>query len=75
MLSPVQTTDNDLVAVAIDPDVCIGVGACVAAEPETFVFGDDGTSTVRPGARLPRERAAHVCANCPSGAISLAGSG
>ena len=67
-----QPTDEDLVQVAIDPDICIGVGACVAAEPDTFDFTEDGTSKVLPGALLPRDRAEEVCDGCPSGAISLA---
>ena len=62
---------DELVTVAIDPDICVGVGACVAAEPETFDSTDDGTSVVRPGARLARDRAELVCGGCPTGAISI----
>jgi len=60
------------VAVTIDPDVCVGIGACVEAEPDVFVFGDDGTSSVRPGALLPPDRAEAVLDGCPSGAIAVA---
>jgi ferredoxin len=60
-----------LVEVAVDPDVCIGIGACVAAEPDAFVLGDDGVTSVVPGVLLPRDRAEQVLAGCPSGAISI----
>jgi ferredoxin len=62
---------EELVAVQIDDSVCVGIGACVAAEPLTFEFGADGASRTVPGALLPRERAERVCRNCPSGAISV----
>lgn len=63
--------DDATVAVTIDPDMCVGVGACVAREPQTFVFNDDGTSSEVPGARLPRDRAALVCEACPTGALRV----
>jgi ferredoxin len=62
---------DELVNVAIDADICVGVGACVAAEPGTFEPTDEGTSAVRPDARLPRERAELVCGGCPTGAIAI----
>jgi ferredoxin len=62
---------EDLIPVRIDPDTCVGIGACVAAEPETFVFNDDGTSSVMPGRLLPRARAELVRDGCPSGAIEI----
>lgn len=62
------------VAVVVDEDTCIGIGACVAAEPLTFELGDNGVSRVLPGRLLPRERAEQVCSGCPSGALSIANS-
>jgi ferredoxin len=68
----VQSTDEERVEVIIDPDVCVGIGACVAAEPEAFIFNEDGSSRVVPGCRLPRHRAEQVRVGCPSGAIAIA---
>jgi ferredoxin len=63
---------EDLVCVALDAELCMGVGACSAVEPETFETGGDGISFVRAGAGLlPRERAERVCATCPTGALSI----
>jgi ferredoxin len=64
-------TGDDRVSVFVDPDVCIGVGACVASEPEVFDLGDDGVSRAKPSARLSRDRAEAVETGCPSGAIRL----
>jgi ferredoxin len=64
----------DQVAVVVDRETCIGIGACVAAEPLAFELGDDGVSRVVPGSLLPRERAERVCLGCPSGALSIANS-
>jgi ferredoxin len=66
---------SDLVRVAVDQDVCVGIGACAASEPDVFALGDDGVSSVVPGAVLPRERAEEVCDGCPSGAISIVAAG
>jgi ferredoxin len=63
--------DDDLVRVEVDADVCVGIGACVAAEPEAFELGDDGVSRVHPSAQLSRVRAETVVNNCPSGAIRV----
>ena len=63
---------DDQVAVVVDEDTCIGIGACVAAEPMTFELGDDGVSRVLPGRLLPRDRAERVCRRCPSEALSIA---
>jgi ferredoxin len=62
---------EELVAVQIDDAVCVGIGACVAAEPLAFEFGAEGASRPVAGTLLPRERAERVCRNCPSGAISI----
>ena len=66
---------GDPVEVSVDPDVCVGIGACIDAEPDTFELLDEGFARALPGARLPRDRAEEVIANCPSGAISLAADG
>jgi ferredoxin len=68
-------TSADRVAVVVDTETCIGIGACVAAEPLTFEVGDDGISRVLSGGLLPRERAERVCSGCPSGALSIARAG
>lgn len=62
------------VFVAIDPDVCVGVGKCEELEPNAVELGDDGVSRPHPGIALPEERAERICNTCPSGAISIAGS-
>ncbi|TMJ95083.1 MAG: ferredoxin [Actinobacteria bacterium] len=62
---------RDLVRVQVDDAVCIGIGACAAAEPRTFELGADGVSRPAAGAVLPRDRAERVCRGCPSGAISI----
>jgi ferredoxin len=45
------------VFIAIDPDVCIGVGKCEELEPYAVELGEDGISRPLPGIALPRERA------------------
>jgi ferredoxin len=67
--------EDDLVVLHVDQDVCVGVGVCVASEPEAFVLGDEGVSRARPGRALPRERGELVCRSCPSGAISIVDDG
>lgn len=64
-------TDEPLVRVQVDDTRCVGIGACVTAEPDAFDLGDEGISTPVAGVRLPLERAEHVCRECPSGAISI----
>lgn len=63
---------EDLVLVAVDAEVCIGVGQCELLEPEVFrVDDDDGMSRLSGDGRLPRDRAERVIDKCPSGAISV----
>jgi ferredoxin len=64
-------TSTDRVAVVIHGDICVGIGACAAAEPLAFELTEDGVSRVLPGALLERVRAERVCSDCPSGAISI----
>lgn len=61
------------VFIAIDPDVCVGVGKCEELEPYAVELGDDGVSHPLAGLALTEERADRLCTNCPSGAISIAG--
>jgi ferredoxin len=61
------------VFVAIDADVCIGVGKCEELEPNAVELGDDGISRPLPGIALPQERAERICKTCPSGALTIAG--
>ncbi|MBR3362730.1 MAG: ferredoxin [Bacilli bacterium] len=55
--------------VEVNKDLCIGCGSCVAIDPETFEFNDDGiaqakTDEVSEGAREAAEA-------CPVEAISI----
>lgn len=61
-----------LVRVAIDGDVCIGVGQCELLEPDVFELDEDeGLAHTKGEAMLPADRAAVVVDKCPSGAISI----
>ena len=63
----------DKVFIAIDPDICVGVGKCEELEPDAVDLGDNAISTPLPGIALTVERAERLVKNCPSGAISIAG--
>ena len=66
--------DATTVAVAIDADVCVGIGQCELLEPEVFELDDDlGYSTVIGTGRLPLGRAKVVIDKCPSNAIRIVG--
>lgn len=64
---------SDKVFIAIDEDVCVGVGKCEELEPNAVELGDSAVSHPLPGVALTRERAERLVKNCPSGAISIAG--
>ena len=64
---------GDKVFIAIDADVCVGVGKCEELEPNAVELGDSAVSQPLPGIALTRERAETIVKNCPSGAISIAG--
>ena len=64
-------TEEPRVRVQVDDTRCVGIGACVEAEPGAFELGDEGVSRPVEGVRLALERAQHVCRECPSGAISI----
>lgn len=60
------------VMVAIDADVCVGIGQCELLEPEVFALDDDlGYSAVIGSGRLPLDRAKVVIDKCPSNAIRI----
>jgi ferredoxin len=61
------------VFIAIDQDVCVGVGRCEELEPNAVELGNNPTSSPLPGIALTQERAEILVKNCPSGAISIAG--
>ena len=64
---------GEKVFIAIDPDICVGVGKCEELEPNAVDLGNNPVSTPLPGIALPLERAEAMVKNCPSGAISIAG--
>jgi ferredoxin len=64
-------SDDDPIAIEIDENRCVGIGACVEAEPDAVTLDDDAISRPVRGARLTRARARALCDLCPSGAISI----
>lgn len=59
-----------LIAVRIDPNLCVGSGMCVAAHPGQFALQPDGHA--RYTAPAPDEAAAREAEElCPVSAISL----
>ena len=56
--------------IVVDRSACSGFGACVDADPETFVMGDDGivVATVE---RTGREAAVAAARACPMAAIRV----
>lgn len=56
----------------IDPDVCVGSGACEFEDPEHFVVDDGGTGRVIAGAKpLDHHRLIRIADACPARAISV----
>lgn len=63
---------SDLVAIAVDGEVCIGAGQCEMLEDETFLVDEDTMiAEVVGSGMLPRDRADRIVDTCPSGAISI----
>lgn len=61
-----------MVVVAIDADVCVGIGQCELLEPDVFALDDDlGYSAVIGSGRLRLDRANVVIDKCPSNAIRI----
>lgn len=65
-----MSTDTP-VRIVIDPDVCMGIGACELLAPEAVTVGTDGVAVA---ADRPLSHAAAVALRdaCPSGALRIA---
>jgi len=57
--------------VAVDKDLCISSGKCVADAPQAFRFDADELSEVVDPSGLSDEERLDIARNCPSGAISV----
>jgi ferredoxin len=58
--------------VLVDPDVCIGAGNCVLAEPTAFSLDKHSVARLEPAAdALDTPRLLAVARACPSGAVEL----
>lgn len=58
--------------VALDTDVCVSAGRCVATAPEFFVFDSDELVELARGGEQPsNEVLLRIARACPSGAIKL----
>lgn len=65
-------SDQEPVVLAVDSELCIGIGQCELLEPDVFHIGDDsGVAEVQGDGRLPHSQAVVVIERCPSGAISI----
>ena len=63
-------SQRKLIAIRIDPNLCVGSGMCVSAYPDKFALMPDGHASCT-GA-LPEEAAAREAEElCPVSAISL----
>lgn len=63
---------EELVAVAVDREICLGVGQCELLAPDSFRLDDDEELVELVGDnRLPRPLAEQVVDRCPSGAITI----
>lgn len=63
-------TQRKLIAVRIDPNLCVGSGMCVSSHPDLFAFQPDGHAKYI--AQVLDEAAAREAEElCPVSAISL----
>lgn len=63
-------------SVAVDQDLCMSSGRCVAEAPGAFVFDDDELAVAvagQPG--IPDDELLAIARGCPSGAISVQDAG
>lgn len=58
------------VRVMVDVDSCIGSGECVAVDPAAVQIDDTGCARMLID-ELDDDRAAHLCAACPVGALYI----
>ncbi len=55
--------------IEVNKDLCIGCGSCVAIDPDTFEFGDDGFAEAKKQEITDEVREA--AEGCPSEAIQI----
>lgn len=53
----------------VDKEKCIGCGACVAIDPETFDFDEEGLSMVK--SETTNENTVNAVESCPVDAIKI----
>ncbi len=63
------------VRIAIDPDVCVGIGMCELLYPAVVAVGADQVAHARGGGHLTVAAATALRDGCPSGAISFVDDG
>ncbi len=70
---PPEPAQPGVVRLALDVDVCIGVGQCELLAPDVFRLDDDeGTSALVGSPWVAAAQAELLVDKCPSGAIALA---
>ena len=57
--------------VTVDPDVCMGTGACAFAAPTVFELRDGIAHVVSTGSAEDADRAEQAAADCPVGALTF----
>lgn len=67
-----ETPGGELVVVALNAELCIGVGNCELLQPDHFRVDDDTAVAERIGdGVLSRSEAEQVVDRCPSGALTI----
>jgi ferredoxin len=56
--------------VAIDPELCMGSGTCIAVAPDLFDMGDDGIARILQSDVTRDKRLDDAISRCPMGAIT-----
>ena len=68
-----EATTPDTVTVALNAEVCLGVGSCELLQPDQFRIDDDTAIAELVGdGTMSRVDAELVVDRCPSGALSIA---